>query len=326
MLSSLSPARRRMALLLAGVLTLAVLVAGVAGIAVARGRHSAASGRNAGTADVAGAAGTAGNATAPSSATHAIPGVGAGDSQASSATDAATTARSGSGTGTASTQAKPGPVLLVPGYGGSTGDLTALATTLRRHGRDAQVVALPGDGTGDLRIQAQSLGKAVDTALQRTGRSSVDLVGYSAGGVVARLYVRDDGGADKIRRVVTLGSPQHGTELAAAGAALPGLCPLACQQLIPDSDLLTQLNRGGETPRGPTFVSLWSDADETVVPPASARLQGSLGMSVQSICPTSTAAHADLPRDRLVTAIVVAELDGATTRQFSTGNCAQLSS
>lgn len=217
-------------------------------------------------------------------------------------------------------------MLLVPGYGGSTGDLTVLATALRRHGRDAHVVALPGDGTGDLRIQAQTLGKAVDTALQRTGRSSVDLVGYSAGGVVARLYVRNDGGAGKVRRVVTLGAPQHGTELAAAGAALPGLCPPACQQLIPDSDLLTQLNRGGETPRGPTFVSLWSNSDETVVPPESARLEGSLGMSVQSICPSSTVAHAGLPRDHLVTAIVVAELDGATTRHFSTRNCGQLSS
>ncbi len=300
MLSSLSPARRRMALVCAAVVTLALLVASVA---IVRGRRSGAPGHDAATAGI-GATQTARN-----------PPIAAGRAPASSRDSSTTTS-----------PLRPGPVLLVPGYGGSTGDLAVLATALRQHGRDAQVVALPGDGTGDLRIQAQSLAKAVDRALQRTGRSSVDLVGYSAGGVVARLYVRSDGGAAKVRRVVTLGSPQHGTELAAAGAALPGLCPLACQQLIPDSDLLTQLNRGGETPRGPAFVSLWSNVDQTVVPPESARLQGSLGMSVQSICPASTVAHADLPRDHLITAIVVAELDSATIRQFNTSNCAQLSS
>ena len=47
-----------------------------------------------------------------------------------------------------------GPVLLVPGYGGATAALDVLADALRQSGRDATVVALAGDGTGDLREQA----------------------------------------------------------------------------------------------------------------------------------------------------------------------------
>ena len=39
-----------------------------------------------------------------------------------------------------------GPVLLVPGYGGSTGSLESLADLLRGAGRTAIVVSLPGDG------------------------------------------------------------------------------------------------------------------------------------------------------------------------------------
>ena len=55
-----------------------------------------------------------------------------------------------------------GPVLLVPGYGGSTASLTALAVALlQSEGRDATVVALAGDGTGDLREQAEVLDDAV---------------------------------------------------------------------------------------------------------------------------------------------------------------------
>ncbi len=102
----------------------------------------------------------------------------------------------------------PGPVLLVPGYGGSTSYLSSLAGALRHGGKDVTIVSLPGDGTGDLRAQAQTLGRAATAALARTQAASVDVVGYSAGGVVARLWVRDYGGAAVARRGSTArGSP-----------------------------------------------------------------------------------------------------------------------
>jgi triacylglycerol lipase len=218
-----------------------------------------------------------------------------------------------------------GPVLLVPGYGGSTNSLTKLADVLRGHGRTAEVVGLPGNGTGDLKVQARTLATAAKALLARTGATSVDVVGYSAGGVTARLWLRDDGGAAITRRVVTLGSPQHGTDLAALGSSLPGSCPVACQQLDPDSALLRDLNAGDETPNGPQYVSLWTTADQVVIPPDSARLSGAIGFSVQSVCASSHISHTDLPTDPLVTAIVVAELDGATTSTPTSADCARLS-
>ncbi len=149
-------------------------------------------------------------------------------------------------------QDRPGPVLLVPGYGGSTDSLEVLASRLRDEGRDVRLVPAPGDGTGDLRAQADNLGRVVDAVLARTGAPSVDLVGYSAGGVVVRWYVAFLGGSDDVRRVVTLASPHHGTDLAALAVGVAGsACPLACQQLAPDSDVIFALNRGDETPDGP---------------------------------------------------------------------------
>ena len=59
---------------------------------------------------------------------------------------------------------RPGPVLLVPGYGGSTAVLDSLAARLRAAGRDARVVPLPGSGTGDLRVQATALDAAARQA------------------------------------------------------------------------------------------------------------------------------------------------------------------
>ena len=221
-------------------------------------------------------------------------------------------------------QDEPGPVLLVPGYGGNGRSLASLADRLAAGGRDATVVDLPGNGTGDLAASADALGTAVEAALDRTGADSVDVVGYSAGGVVARLWAAG-GGAAQARRIVTLGSPHHGTTLAdlAVGVA-PGQCPEACRQLATDSDLLAGLNDGDETPEGPTWVSIWTAQDETVTPPESARLDGALELEVQSVCAAAQVGHGQLPRDPLVQAMVLAELAPGDPVRLGPEDCARL--
>jgi triacylglycerol esterase/lipase EstA (alpha/beta hydrolase family) len=206
-------------------------------------------------------------------------------------------------------QATPGPVLLVPGYGGGTAGLEVMADALRAQGRDVAVVQLAGDGFGDLDEQAKVLDKAAILEMQRTGARSVDVVGYSAGGVIARLWVKDHGGGNVARRVVTLGSPHHGTDLAGlAGDLAPERCPVACVQLQPDSDLLRRLNAVDETPPGPLWASIWTTDDKTVVPPSTADLDGAVDFTIQSVCPDATVTHGDLPRTPSVIAAVVREL------------------
>ena len=202
----------------------------------------------------------------------------------------------------------PGPVLLVPGYGGSTGALEVLAGRLRSAGREAALVALPGDGTGDLREAARALDAAVTAALAG-GAPSVDVVGYSAGGVTARYWVKDLGGARKARRVITLGAPHHGTKVAAlARSFAPSACTVACQQLVPGSDLLDALNTGDETPSGPTWLALWTENDEVVTPPSSGSLEGAVDVDLQRVCPGVQITHGDLPRAPLVVGIVLRAL------------------
>ena len=203
---------------------------------------------------------------------------------------------------------RPGPVLLVPGYGGSTGSLEALAQRLRAAGRVASVVALPGDGTGDLRVDAAALRNVADAAIV-AGAPSVDVVGYSAGGVVARLWAAS-GGSAIARRVVTLGSPHHGTKVAGlAKIFASSACPLACQQLVPGSSLLDCLP---ETPGGPQWLSLWTSEDQTVTPPDSAHLDGADDLVVQDLCPGLSVSHGELPRSPQVQAVVLAALSGPT--------------
>ncbi|MFL6162973.1 MAG: lipase family alpha/beta hydrolase [Jatrophihabitantaceae bacterium] len=221
-------------------------------------------------------------------------------------------------------QDQPGPVLLVPGYGGSITGLNTLAGRLRRAGKDVTVLSMPDNAEGDLGRQAGVLQAAARAALTRTGSGSVDVVGYSAGGVVARLWAKSYGGAGIARRVITLGAPQHGTALAALGSLVTGACPLACQQLVPTSSLLTALNHSPELPTGPVFVSLWSSRDEVVLPPDSARLAGALNIELQQVCASSAVSHAQLPTDPLVAAIVTTELSGDPARPLTAADCAGL--
>ncbi|WP_232345083.1 esterase/lipase family protein [Actinoplanes awajinensis] len=208
--------------------------------------------------------------------------------------------------GTRPDQARPGTVLLVPGYGGSRTALTSLAARLQAEGRTADVLTLPGDGTGDLLAQADTLDTAVRDAL-RAGAPSVDVIGYSAGGVVTRLWVDRHAGAEVARRIVTLGSPLHGARIAGVGAALaPDACPQACRQLAPGSDLLRGIT--GSLPSGLPWLSIWTENDETVQPPDSARLSGAVNLSLQGLCPAARVAHSELPTDPDVVALVLTAL------------------
>jgi triacylglycerol lipase len=211
-------------------------------------------------------------------------------------------------------QDRAGPVLLVSGYGGSTASLDPIRRSLEAAGRDVVVVRPVDAGTGDLAAQAAALGRQAEAAAKRFDAPSVDVVGYSAGGVVARSWVRDLGGASLARRVLSVGSPQHGTSVAELAVGVAGSCPPACRQLEPDSGFLRALNAGDETPRGPVFVSVWSTADRTVVPTDSAGLAGAVDFTVQSVCPAARTAHGDLPADRVVLAALRTTLGTSAPR------------
>jgi triacylglycerol lipase len=213
------------------------------------------------------------------------------------------------------------PVLLVPGLNGTASSLDALAARLRAGGRRVVVVELPDRGTGDLAADARVLERAVD----RTGAASVDLVGYSAGGIVVRAFLADRGGAARTRRVVLVGTPNHGTDLAGAAAAVDArLCAGSCAQLVPGSALLARLNRGDETPPGPAFTTIWTASDQTVTPPASASLHGAVNVRLQDVCAGAGVGHGGLVRDPLVLGLVARALDGALPRAPAPAECAAL--
>jgi triacylglycerol lipase len=212
----------------------------------------------------------------------------------------------------------PGAVVMVPGYGGNRAAFIALAERLRADGRRAVIVDLPSGGTGDLVAQAATVDDTVRGLLDE-GAPSVDVVGYSAGGVATRVYLDRGRTAPAVRRVVTLGSPLRGAELAAAGGALvPGACPRACQQLAPGSALLTGL---ATAPPGLPWLSLWTADDETVTPPESAELPGTDAVRLQDVCSDATITHSRLPSDPLSVGLVLRALGTGPLPTADAGEC-----
>jgi triacylglycerol lipase len=218
---------------------------------------------------------------------------------------------------------RPGDVLLVPGYGGSTTALDQLAGRITAAGGKATVVRLAGDGTGDLQQQANVLNGYVNQALA-AGSGPVTVIGYSAGGVVAWLWDVDYDGVAKARRIITLGSPLHGADLAAVGAAdAPGACPAACEELVPGSSMLDRL-QGTTAATRPPWLSLWTTDDQIVQPPDSARLTGAVNVPLQSICPGASIGHGQLPTAPLVVGIVLRTLRTTATAPPHPADCHSL--
>ncbi|MGH2809152.1 MAG: alpha/beta fold hydrolase, partial [Actinomycetota bacterium] len=214
---------------------------------------------------------------------------------------------------------EPVPVILVHGYGGSSTSMETIQARLQREGRSVVAVDLPDRGEGDITSSARFLSEAIDA----TGAATVDLIGFSLGGVVVRTYV-DAIDASKPRYVITLASPHHGTDIAGlATFADPGACTGACAQLNPESDFLAGLNDPDETPEGPAFVTVWTDDDETVTPPDSAVLDGALNIKIQDVCPGAEVSHGDVAHHLAVLGIIVTTLTGRLDEK--PGDCAALS-
>ena len=200
--------------------------------------------------------------------------------------------------------------------------LDGLATRLDNAGRSTVVLNLPNGATGDLQVQAGVLAAAVTKALA-AGAPSVDLVGYSAGGIVIGLFVAAH--PSEVRRVVTIGSPLHGTALAGLAATLlRAQCPVACQEMVPGTPLLASLDAAQPARTGVPWTSMWTDRDEVVAPPDSARFTGATNIVLQDICADDRATHLSLPADPLVAGITLKSLADKQFVSPSASDCSAL--
>lgn len=174
-------------------------------------------------------------------------------------------------------------VLLIPGHGGGKEGVTQLASLLGKAGFSPRVVDI-GDGSESINVYAAEL------ARQAKESGSVALVGYSQGGLIARAAAALAPG--NISRVITVGTPNQGTNIAALGARFtPEACSASCQEMVPGSAFLEGLPVAGEENR---WLSLYTSQDEVVRPADSAVLEGALNIDLVEVCPELMLTHGSI--------------------------------
>jgi pimeloyl-ACP methyl ester carboxylesterase len=107
------------------------------------------------------------------------------------------------------------PVLLIPGFMCNAGLWAGFARALRRRGH-AVFTYTPEPVFGPIDAYAGPLAERVAALSAAAGGRRVALVGHSMGGLIARAYLRRQGG-DRVACLVTIGSPHHGSALAPFG-------------------------------------------------------------------------------------------------------------
>ena len=111
----------------------------------------------------------------------------------------------------------------------------------------------------------RQLARQLDGVIQERfgSETCLDLFGFSMGGVIARTWLQEWGGARRTRRFVCLGSPQQGTLTAQLIPSWP-LAGIADMKI--GSALLRDLDAGRDQLDGLQCVSLYSRTDITVFP------------------------------------------------------------
>jgi triacylglycerol esterase/lipase EstA (alpha/beta hydrolase family) len=156
------------------------------------------------------------------------------------------------------------PVVLLHGYGMTRTVFLALGAALARRGL-GPLVGLSYLSLRSVPASAERLARFVSRTLQHEHAEKVDLVCHSLGGLVARYYVECLGGRAHVRRIVTIATPHQGTLLGYVAMGASGL------DLRPGSAVLLEL---AQSPSSVPLTSIYSLADNIVVPPENARLGG----------------------------------------------------
>lgn len=152
------------------------------------------------------------------------------------------------------------PVILVHGLFAPRASMLPFQWALKRAGLDAHTVKLPPLNMAEIERSAGMLARQVDTILARTGAQRCDIVGLSLGGFIGLHYLLELDGAERVRRMIALGTPVRGTWTALAAVAMMGpLCP-AARQCIPGSPYLRALEERG-LPRGVELIAVYGSFD-----------------------------------------------------------------
>lgn len=199
------------------------------------------------------------------------------------------------------------PVLLIHGYGCNSGYWRSMSKALTR-AKIAHYAVDMEPVIGGIDEYVPIIHAAIERICDETGYDKIILVGHSMGGLVARAYLRAHGN-ERIAKVITLGTPHHGTGLAHFGVGLntQQMRWTATEQEGLASDWLRELATGEGPDTYRLFVSIYSHHDNIISPQTSSHLDGAKNIELNGV------GHVALGFDPVVQAMVIREVRDASS-------------
>ncbi|MBL8525394.1 MAG: alpha/beta fold hydrolase [Betaproteobacteria bacterium] len=169
------------------------------------------------------------------------------------------------------------PILLVHGFFSNRGMWWRFRKRLAAAGLGPIYAVTLDPPTASIDLMAEQLSRRIDEICRATGAERIVVVAHSMGGLITRAYMTRRGGAS-ILKLITLGSPHHGTKLAAFGI---GTC--AGQMKWQSPWLTTLAQKEAVAPHGVPTLSIYTVNDDLVYPPESSALPWAENVPVSAV-------------------------------------------
>lgn len=175
------------------------------------------------------------------------------------------------------------PVLLIHGYGCNSGYWHSLRRHLVQDHISHKTVDLE-PLLGGIDDYAAGIDKAVEYLCRESGTAQVIILAHSMGGLAARTYLRRYGNR-RIAKIITLGTPHHGTALAKIGIGINSLQMRWCGDADhgQPSEWLRGLANSEDAATRALITSIYSLHDNIVAPQLSCRLPGAKNIAMSGI-------------------------------------------
>jgi len=181
-------------------------------------------------------------------------------------------------TGRQSSASHVDPILFVHGYTSNASAWDTMKARFQADGWESnRLYAYTFSSTQSNATVAQAVAQRVNEIKAATGAARVDIITHSMGGLSSRYYLKNLGGTANVDDWVSLGGPNHGTTWAYGCFFFS-----PCNQMIPGSSFLNQLNSGDENPADVNYGTWWSPCDELINPDTSTILSGAT--NTQTAC------------------------------------------
>ena len=188
------------------------------------------------------------------------------------------------------------PILLVHGYVSNRGMFWRMRKRLATAGLGPVYTVSLRPMLGSIDKMMPVLAARIEEICTETGAEKVNIVAHSMGGLVTRAYLVAHADEGRVARLITIGSPHQGTQMATFGL---GRC---VQEMRPDSARLKALVIDETALPKPPTLSIYTLNDDLVYPAESSRLDWAENLPMAGI------GHVSLLSSKPVMQRIIAEL------------------